>query len=148
MLNATTSSLLKSTHTRQKITATCRYNKFHHLNGKILVKIFSPWQNFVAATCRTDSNWSDLRLCDLSQRHIRNVMLIMNSYDLIVTGLCARSDQFQRCGDLPCCRFLLCCIAGTFPFRRDINHLKHLFTIRLKQAHHGRVRLWIPLHKH
>ena len=44
-------------HTRRQIAATRRSNKFCRVNKRILLKILSPRQNFVAATCRTTSNW-------------------------------------------------------------------------------------------
>ena len=46
-------------HTRRQIAATRRSNKFDLVNRRILSKILSPLQNFVAATCRTKSNWFD-----------------------------------------------------------------------------------------
>ena len=39
------------------VAATRRSNKFHRVNRRILSKILSPRQNFVAATCCTKSNW-------------------------------------------------------------------------------------------
>ena len=39
------------------VAATHRSNKFHRVNRRILSKILSPRQNFVAATCCTKSNW-------------------------------------------------------------------------------------------
>ena len=41
----------------RQIAATRRSNKFCHVNKRILLQILSPRQNFVAATCRTKSNW-------------------------------------------------------------------------------------------
>ena len=41
----------------QHVAATRRSNKFHRVNRRILLKILSPRQNFVAATCCTKSNW-------------------------------------------------------------------------------------------
>ena len=43
----------------QHVAATRRSNKFCRVNKRILLKILSPRQNFVAATCRTKSNWFD-----------------------------------------------------------------------------------------
>ena len=51
--------LLRPEHTRRQSAATRRSNKFHRVNKRILLKILSPRQNFVAATCRTKSNWFD-----------------------------------------------------------------------------------------
>ena len=50
-------SILRPKHTRRQIAATRRSNKFCRVNKRILLKILSPRQNFVAATCRTKSNW-------------------------------------------------------------------------------------------
>ena len=50
-------NLLRPEHTRRQIAATRRSNKFCRVNKRILLKILSPRQNFVAATCRTKSNW-------------------------------------------------------------------------------------------
>ena len=41
----------------QHVAATRRSNKFHRENRRILSKILSLRQNFVAATCRRKSNW-------------------------------------------------------------------------------------------
>ena len=41
----------------QHVAATHPSNKFHRVNRRILSKILSPRQNFVAATCCTKSNW-------------------------------------------------------------------------------------------
>ena len=41
----------------QHVAVTHRSNKFHRVNSRILSKILSPRQNFVAATCCTKSNW-------------------------------------------------------------------------------------------
>ena len=43
----------------QHVAATRRSNKFHRVNKRILLKILSQRQNFVAATCCTKSNWFD-----------------------------------------------------------------------------------------
>ena len=55
----TDSEFWRPEHTRRHIAVTRRCNKFHPVNRRILSEILLPRQNFVAATCRTKSNWFD-----------------------------------------------------------------------------------------
>ena len=76
-------------HTRRQIALTRRSNKFHRVNRRILSKILSPRQNFVAATCRTKSTCDKIlvnRASNVEAFTPGNLSLqpiaAMNAYDL------------------------------------------------------------------
>ena len=65
-------SILRPKHTRRQIAATRRSNKFCRVNKRILLKILSPRQNFVAATefcrCNMSHKIKLVFVCDMLQR--------------------------------------------------------------------------------
>ena len=76
---------------QQHVAATRRSNKFHRVNRRILSKILSPQQNFVAATCRTKSNWFNF------VRHFAATKFCRG--DKILIDLPPNVEEFTR-GDL------------------------------------------------
>ena len=57
---------------------TRRSNKFHRVNRRILSKILLPRQNFVAATCRTKSNWTDFVRHAAATKYFRGDKILIN----------------------------------------------------------------------
>ena len=129
----------------QHVAATRRSNKFHRVNRRILSKILSPRQNFVAATCRTKSNSFNFvrhvaatKFCrgdkilidlpsnveaftpgDLSLQPIA----AMSAYDLSLDCTCTQSDVLQQRVAATCCSDL-----SPLVFRPSLCKIVHYHT--------------------